>query len=84
MRALLGLWLCLLSASGQQLRWQDPHLRAADDYIRWNQLPKAVEVLETVIDVEPNSVVLCPTTDQRGVRSTPGRAGAAGAVQDST
>ena len=53
MRVLLGFWLCLTGASVQQPRWQDPHLRAAEDYIQQKQLPKAAEILEIVIGVEP-------------------------------
>src|SRR5450756_1281174 len=41
MRVLLGLWLCLVSLPGQGSRWQDPHLRAAEDYVRQKQLPRA-------------------------------------------
>ena len=53
MPAVLGFWLCLVGASVQQPRWQDPHLRAAEDYIRQKQLPKAAEILEIVVGVEP-------------------------------
>jgi len=52
-RVLLGFWLCLAGASVQQPRWQDPHLRAAEDYIRQKELPKAAEILEIVVGVEP-------------------------------
>src|SRR5437879_10119876 len=53
MPVLLGFWLCLAGASVLQPRWQDPHLRAAEDYIRQKQLSKAGEILEIVIGVEP-------------------------------
>jgi hypothetical protein len=53
MRVLLGFWLCLVGASVQQPRWQDPHLRAAEDYIRQKQLSKAAEILDIVVGVEP-------------------------------
>ena len=53
MRVLLGLWLCLAGASAQQPRWEDPHLRAAEDYIRQKQLSKAAEILEVVAGTEP-------------------------------
>jgi Tfp pilus assembly protein PilF len=36
-----------------QPRWQDAHLRAAEDYIRQKQLSKAAEILEIVVSVEP-------------------------------
>lgn len=52
MRVLLGFWLCFVGASVQP-RWQDPHLRAAEDCIRQKQLSKAAEILEIVIGVEP-------------------------------
>ena len=52
MLVLLAFWLWLMGASAQQ-RWQDPHLRAAEDYIRQKQLSKAVEVLDIVVSVEP-------------------------------
>jgi Flp pilus assembly protein TadD len=52
-RVLLAFYLCLTGAGVQQPRWQDPHLRAAEDYIRQKQLPKAAEILEIVIGVEP-------------------------------
>src|ERR1700682_910091 len=52
MRVLSGLWLCLVAASVQP-RWQAPHLRAAEDYIRQKQLSKAAEILEIVVGVEP-------------------------------
>jgi len=53
MPVLLGFWLCLVGASVQQPRWQDPHLRAAGNYIRQKQLSKAAEILEIVVGVEP-------------------------------
>lgn len=34
-------------------RWEDPHLRAADDYILRKDLRKAADVLQTVLDLEP-------------------------------
>lgn len=54
MPVLWGAWLlCLLAVDGQQPRWQDPHLRAAEDYIRQKDLPKAAEILEIVTGAEP-------------------------------
>ncbi len=50
MTVLLALWIAL---AGQPQRWEDPHLRAAADYVEQKNFAKAAEILQAVIDAEP-------------------------------